>query len=306
MVNNKRYDVLIVGGGPAGLNAALVLGRARKEVAVIDEGSPRNAVTQHAHGFLTRDGITPGEFRRIAQEEISAYPSVTFIQDKAVAAAGEDGDFQITTAQGAVYKGKKLFFAVGMADRPLNLPGLSEVYGKSAFVCPYCDGWELRDERLVVINQGPELMHFAPVLYGWSKKLTICTNGPDGLTEAQREELQQHGISLFDSPIAGIDSADGIVNQVVLEDGTSISCRGIFFKPDLVMGSQLPQEMGCTMTDEGIVAVDEYGKTSIQGIYCAGDAASRMHQAIAAAAKGALTAAAMNTELNTENWRSEG
>lgn len=306
MTNSKRYDVLIIGGGPAGLNAALVLGRARKDVAVIDEGAPRNAVTQHAHGFLTRDGITPGDFRRIAQEEISAYPSVTFIKDKAVAATGEDGDFQITTAQGSVYMAKKLFFAVGMADRPLNLPGLSEVYGKSAFVCPYCDGWELRDERLVIINQGPELMHFAPVLSGWSKNLTICTNGPDGLTEAQREELQQHGIPLFDSPIRQIDSVQGIAQQVVLEDGTSIPCRGIFFKPDLVMGSHLPQDIGCRMTDEGIVAVDEYGKTSIPGVYCAGDAASRMHQAIAAAAKGAVTAAVINNELNTENWMREG
>lgn len=305
-MSNRNLDVLIVGGGPAGLNAALVLGRARKAVAVIDEGAPRNAVTQAAHGFLTRDGIKPSEFRRIAKEEISAYPSVTFVEDKAVSIAGSDGHFEVTTAQGKVFVGKKLFFAVGMADRPLNIPGLSEVYGKSAFVCPYCDGWELRDEPLVVINKGPELMHFAPLISGWSKRFTICTNGPDELVDAQREELARHGVPIFDAPIRQIESVQGIVRQVVLEDGTSIPCRGIFFKPDLVAGSHLPQDIGCHVTEEGTVIVDEIGKTNVPGVYCAGDAASRMHQAIAAAAKGALTAAAINNELNTEHWLREG
>lgn len=305
-MERQLLDVVIIGGGPAGLNAALVLGRARKNVAVIDEGRPRNAVTRETHGFLTRDGISPGEFRRMAKEEISAYPSVSFVADTAVSIAGTDGRFQIITAQGHTYACKKLLFAIGMKDRPLDIPGLKEVYGKSAFVCPYCDGWELRDKPLVVINKGAELMHFAPLISGWTNRFTICTNGPDELTDDQREELQRHQVPMFDSPIRSIDSTDGIVRQVVLEDGAAIPCRGIFFKPELVMGSDLPRAIGCDITEEGTVGVDDFGKTNVPGVYSAGDSASRMHQAIAAASKGAVAAAAMNNELNMEAWRQNG
>ncbi|WP_400163688.1 NAD(P)/FAD-dependent oxidoreductase [Brevibacillus sp. TJ4] len=299
----QTLDVAVIGGGPAGLNAALMLGRARKRVAVIDEGRPRNAVTRETHGFLTRDGVSPSEFRRIAKEEISAYPSVSFVADTVVSIAGVDGDFQIGTAQGTTFASKKLLFAVGMKDRPLGIPGLMEVYGKSAFVCPYCDGWELRDEPLVVINRGAELMHFAPLLSGWTDRFAICTNGPDELTDAQREELKQHQVPVFESKIRSIDSTDGIVRQVVLEDGTTIPCRGIFFKPELVTGSDLPQSIGCHISDTGMVVVDDFGKTNVPGVYSAGDAASRLYQAIAAAANGAFVAAAINNELNMEAWR---
>lgn len=306
MMSKQLLDAVIIGGGPAGLNAALMLGRARKHVAVIDEGKPRNAVTRETHGFLTRDGVSPFEFRRIAKEELGAYPSVTIVEDTAVSVAGEDGNFQIETAQGNLYASKKLLFAVGMKDRPLDIPGLAEVYGKSAFVCPYCDGWELRDEPLVVIVKGADLMHFAPLISGWTNRFTVCTNGPAGLTDDQREELRRHQVPLFESPILNIESNEGIVRQVVLEDGTSIPCRGIFFKPELTTGSDLPQTIGCRLTEDGMVVVDDFGKTTVPGVYSAGDAASRLHQAVAAAAKGAFTAAALNNELNLEAWRQNG
>lgn len=305
-MREQLLDVAIIGGGPAGLNAALMLGRARKNVVVIDEGRPRNAVTRETHGFLTRDGVSPSEFRRIAQEEISAYPSVSIVADTAVSITGTDGQFLINTAQGETFACKKLLFAVGMKDQPLDVPGLAEVYGKSAFVCPYCDGWELRDKPLVIISKGAGVMHFAPLLSGWTNRFTICTNGPDELTEAQREELRQHRVPVFNTPIRSIDSIDGMVQQVVLEDGTTIPCEGIFFSPELVTGSDLPQSIGCHITEAGMVVVDDFGKTNIPGVYSAGDAASRQYQAIAAAAKGAFTAAAINNELNLEAWRRNG
>ncbi|WP_088053239.1 NAD(P)/FAD-dependent oxidoreductase [Virgibacillus dakarensis] len=301
-MEKQILDVAIIGGGPAGLNAALVLGRARKNVTVIDEGRPRNAVTRESHGFLTRDGISPSELRRIAKKEICTYPSVSFVADIATSIEGTDGQFQITTKQGKTFTSKKILFAVGMKDRPLDIPGLAEVYGKSAFVCPYCDGWELRDEPLVIIIKGSEVMHFAPLISGWTNHFTICTNGPDELTDAQREELQRHQVPLFDSAIRYIDSNDGLVRQVVLEDGTTIPCRGIFFKPDLITGSDLPRTIGCDITDAGMVVTDDFGKTTIPGVYSTGDAASRMHQLIAAASMGAFTAAAINNELNMEAW----
>lgn len=299
----NKVDVAIIGGGPAGLSAGLMLGRARKQTIVIDEGRPRNAVTREAHGFLTRDGISPSEFRRIAKEQLRVYPSVSQAEDTVVSISGEDGYFLLETATGMKIASKKLLFAVGMKDRKLGIPGLAEVYGKSAFVCPYCDGWELRDEPLVVISRGAALMHFAPLLSGWTKRFVVCTNGPDELSEAERDELRDHHIPLFDTPIRAISSSEGMVNHVALEDGTEIPCTGIFFKSELVPGTDLPQSLGCRISDTGVIAVDEFGKSSVPGVYAAGDLSSLMHQSIAAAASGAIAAAAINGELNQEAWQ---
>lgn len=301
-MSEPMYDAVIIGGGPAGLSAALVLGRARKQVVVIDEGRPRNKVTRETHGFLTRDGISPSEFRRIAKEQISVYPSIRFVEDTAAAVTGVDGDFQITTGQGTIYRSKKLLFAVGKKDSPLDINGLADVYGKSAFVCPYCDGWELRDQPLVVISNGAGAFHFAKLIAGWSERYTICTNGPDEWTEEQREELKQHNIPVFNSPIESIESSDGMVEQVVLEDGTRIPCTGIFFAPKLVSGSDLPASIGCEFNEAGSIVVDAYGKTSVPGVYSAGDAATEMYQAIAAASSGSIAAAGLNGELLAERW----
>jgi thioredoxin reductase len=296
------HDCAIIGGGPAGLSAALVLGRARKNVVVIDEGQPRNQVTRETHGFLTRDRISPSEFRRVAQEQIRAYPSVYFAEDAAISITGADGYFQITTVQGQTYRSKKLLFAVGMKDLPLDIKGLAEVYGKSAFICPYCDGWELRDQPLVLIVKGSDALHLAKVISGWTNHFTICTHGPDELTNAQREELNQHNVSIFDSPIKSIESDEGMVQQVVLKDGTRVVCAGIFFRPKLITGSYLPQAIGCEITEAGTVIVDHFGKTNVPGVFSAGDAATQLHQAITAASLGSLAAVGINTELNEEAW----
>ncbi|UOK66154.1 NAD(P)/FAD-dependent oxidoreductase [Paenibacillus sp. OVF10] len=299
---NQLLDVLIIGGGPAGLNAALVLGRARKNVVVIDDETPRNWVTRETHGFVTRDGASPREFRKAAKEQIVAYPSVQFASDTATAITGSDGDFVVKTTQGASYHTKKILFAVGKKDLPLDINGLTEVYGKSAFVCPYCDGWELRDQSLVIIVSGDKALHMAKVISGWTERYTICTNGSVSLTDEQREELKQHHVTVFDAPIQSINSEEGMVQQVVLNDGTAIPCTGVFFQPKLFTGSELPKAIGCEITESGTVIVDASGKTSVAGVYSAGDAASEMYQAITAASLGALSAVSINNELNFEKW----
>ncbi|MCG7382171.1 NAD(P)/FAD-dependent oxidoreductase [Paenibacillus sp. ACRRY] len=303
---NKTVDVIIIGGGPSGLNAALVLGRARKEVVVIDDGRPRNKVTRETHGFLTRDGATPSEFRQIAKEQILAYPSVHIMEDTAAAVTGTEGSFEVTTTEGKVVRGRKLLFAVGKKDQPLDIPGLSAVYGKSAFVCPYCDGWELRDQPLGIIVSGDKAVHMAKVISGWTNRFTILTNGANGLTEEQREELKQHQVPVLDAPIQSIESEDGMVRQIVLEDGSAVECTGIFFAPKLVIGSDLAQTLGCEVTESGTVKVDAFAKTSIPGVFSSGDAASEMYQAITAASLGALAAVSINSELNAEAWDNSG
>lgn len=303
---NLIFDAAIIGGGPAGMSAALSLARANKQVVLFDDSRPRNAVTRHTHGFLTRDGVTPGEFRRIARAELANYPNITIYEEHVVWAGGEDGAFQLTAASGTTLSSRKLLFAVGLKDRPLFISGLQDVYGHSAFVCPFCDGWELRGQPLVVINKGPELLHFLPILSGWSKQLTVCTNGEDGLSEEERQTLAARDIIVHQAPIASIESQEGKVQQVLLEDGTIVPCSGIFFKPDLMLGSTLPRELGCQMTDTGTVVVDQTGKTSVPGVFSAGDAASQLQQTIAAAQTGALAAAMITSELNMAEWEQRG
>ncbi len=142
----------------------------------------------------------------------------------------------------------------------------------------------------------------AQVISGWTNNITICTNGPDDLTEAQREELQQHNIPVFDSPIQSIGSNEGMLQQVVLKDSTSINCTGIFFRPKLMIGSDLPQAIGCEITEAGTVIVDNLGKTNVPGVFSAGDAATHLHQAIIAASMGSLAGVGINNELNEEEW----
>lgn len=301
----QLIDVGIVGGGPAGLNAALVLGRARKSVVVIDEGRPRNRVTHETHGFLTRDGISPSDFRQVAMDQIKAYPSVQFVRDSAVSVTGSDGHFQMTTASGTTYSSKKLLFAVGKRDLPLDINGLTEVYGKSAFVCPYCDGWELRDQPLVIIINGARAAHMAMMISGWSKQFTICTNGSDDWSYEQHKQLLLHKVPIYHSPIQRIESNVGIVEQVVLEDGTVIPCTGIFFAPKLAEGSELPRAIGCRLSEAGSVIADDFGKTNVPGVYSAGDAATELYQAITAASMGSMAAMGINSELLSEAWNSE-
>ncbi|HZG55556.1 NAD(P)/FAD-dependent oxidoreductase [Paenibacillus sp.] len=296
-------DAAIIGGGPAGLNAALVLGRARRSVVVIDEALPRNRVTRESHGFLTRDGAPPGELLRIAREQLEPYPSVRYTKDAVIAAEGADGRFVVTTASGATYRARKLLFAAGRKDLPLDVPGLADVYGKSAFVCPYCDGWELRDRRIVWIGKGAFALHMAMTLSGWTDRITLCLHGADDLPEAHREELRRHGIPFYLSRVRAIESRDGQAERVMLEDGTALACEGIFFAPNLAPGTDLPHSLGCQITENGTVVVaDAFGATSVPGVFCAGDAATEMYQVVAAASSGALAAIGINKALLAEDW----
>lgn len=306
MTEQLKVDVVVVGGGPAGLSAALTLGRARRSVVVIDEEQPRNRVTHESHGFLTRDKIPPAELRAIAREQIEAYPSVQFRRDVVTAVTGENGSFQTQTELGTSISSRKVLFATGMKDQLPAIEGLQRVYGSSAFVCPYCDGWELRDRRLVVIANDEAALHLIRLLWGWTHDLSICSNGPAGLPEDGRQQLGAHGIPLFEDAIERIESEGGQVSTVRLKGGQQVPCEGIFFAPKLVQATRLPVHLGCDVTASGAVAVGPNGETSVAGVYIAGDAARERYQLIMAAADGAAAAIAINFDLAQEDWRQSG
>lgn len=298
------YDCAIVGGGPAGLNAALVLGRARRSVALIDNSRPRNGVTHASHGFLTRDGIEPGEFRRIAYEEVLRYPSVRHWPAEATDIRKSEQGFELVTTDGETIRAGKLILAAGLKEVFPEIPGLRDFYGKSLFNCPFCDGWELRDRPLVVMSNAADALHRAKLFLNWSKDLVFCIDDAGVLDDGQRQQLADRGIRLVDTPVAAFSGRDGQLEKVHFADGTHIERSGGFVAPQLVPHVRFEESLGYRTEANGAIAADPLGRTSVPGIYAAGDAAYVMpSQLIYAAASGSKAAIAVVGDLIEENWR---
>ncbi|TDF99460.1 NAD(P)/FAD-dependent oxidoreductase [Paenibacillus piri] len=297
------YDCTIIGGGPAGLNAALVLGRARRSVALIDNNQPRNAVTHASHGFLTRDGVTPTEFRRIAYNEVLHYPTVEHRPAKVTDIRKLHDGFQIITDSGETIESRKLLMATGLKEVFPAIPGLAEMYGKSLFHCPYCDGWELRDQPLIVLSDNPKVFHMAKLLYNWSRDLVICTNGRSVLTDKQKQVLDSRNIIETEQTIAAFHGSEGKLRQVEFTDGSRINRTGGFVTPQWLPQAVFREGLGYETTELDGIRTDEMGKSTVPGLFAAGEAASGApSQLIVAAAAGSMAAAGINAELMEEDF----
>jgi len=294
-------DCAIIGGGPAGLNGALVLGRARRKVLVFDDNHPRNAVTQESHGFVTRDGVKPNEFRAIAHQELRKYPSVEMQPVRVTAMRKASGAFAITTEKGDVFSVKTVLLATGLKEILPPIDGLHDYYGKSVFCCPYCDGWELRDKPLVIISEGPHTFHLVKVIWNWSHDLLVCTNGHQVLDSEQQAALRRKGIEVVEDRITTLVGKGGQLEQVVFATQGAHARRGGFVAPRLLQASPFGEELGCEMNVMGGIVTDAFGRTTVPGVYAAGDASVVVPaQLIIAAAEGSRAAAGVNTDL-TEN-----
>lgn len=299
------HDCAIIGGGPAGLNAALVLGRARRNVVLIDNGKPRNAVTQESHGFITRDGISPGEFRKIAHQEISKYPSVHIQQETIthVEREASTSTFLLTTDRGATIQARKIILATGLKEILPNVDGIKGYYGKSLFSCPYCDGWELRDKPLIVISENQHAFHMAKIVYNWSRDVVICTNGQEVLTPEQKEVLGQKNIKVYGQKITALAGKEGYLEKVIFEDGIEVERKGGFIRAGWLHASSLGEALGCKTNDSGGIVADDLGRTTISGVYAAGDSSIiAPSQVIIAAASGSRAAIGVNTDLTNEDF----
>jgi thioredoxin reductase len=297
-------DCAIIGGGPAGLNAALVLGRARRKVVLFDNNKPRNAVTQESHGFVTRDGVTPTEFRRIAQEEIEKYPSVEFQQSKVAAISKNGSLFRLTVETGETFEARNVILATGLKETLPEIRNIHDFYGKSLFNCPYCDGWELRDRPLVVVaEEGKHLFHMAKVVANWSRDLVVSTNGRGSMMPEQKQILESKGIRVLEQEIREFVGRDGQLEQVIFADGTVISRTGGFVAPQWSLATSFGADLGCAANERGGIVTDVLGRTSVQGVYAAGEgAAFAPSNLIGAAAAGSMAAAGVNTDLTEQEF----
>ncbi|MCP3774031.1 NAD(P)/FAD-dependent oxidoreductase [Paenibacillus sp. MZ04-78.2] len=298
------YDCAIIGGGPAGLNAALVLGRARRNVAIIDNNKPRNAVTHASHGFITRDGVTPAEFRRIAYEEVLRYPSVKHLQTEAVdLRKNESGLFEVLGSSGLLVQARKVILATGVKEVFPEIDGFYSLYGKSLFNCPYCDGWEMQDQPLIVVSESPTIFHTAQILTNWTKDLVVCTHGRPSLSDEQKTRLESRGIVVTEQPVTAFIGHNGKLEQVRFADGTELSRTGGFIVPKFVPAVPFGERLGCERLDNGGIKTSAGGRTSVPGLYAAGDASYIMpSQVVYSAADGSSAAMAVNLDLTEEDF----
>jgi thioredoxin reductase len=298
------YDVIIVGGGPAGLSAALVLGRARRRVLVLDEGKPRNAAAQALHGFLSRDGIAPSELLRISHEQLEKYETIHLLTARVEDGVCLEDGFEVITGNGQRFRGRKLMLATGVVDALPSLDGFWEFYGRSVFHCPYCDGWEVRDQPLAVYGQSDERGGgLALELLLWSRDVVLCTDGPSALTPPYRKRLARHGVALREERIARLEGRDGILERIVFTAGRPLERRALFFASPRRQATDLAKRLGCEVYEPGGCRTDKFGRSNVPGLYVIGDASRDVMQAVVAAGEGAEAAAAVNTELLKEDLR---
>jgi thioredoxin reductase len=291
------YDCLVVGGGPAGLSGALMLGRCRRSVLVCDAGEPRNARSGGLHGYLTRDGIGPAEFLRIAREDVARYSSVEFHRGKVVDARRTSGGFSVECAGGLRFSTRKLLLATGVVDELPQVEGLLELYGRSVHHCPYCDGWEWRDHPLAVYGRGETGSALAIGLTVWSKDVVLCSDGPSELSEKEEESLARSGIEVREEPILRLEGKEGHLERVVFAGGATLSRSALFFGSGQHQRSPLAEKLGAQFNEKGAVDTGVCESTNVPGLYVAGDSSKEAQFVIVAAAEGTQAGMAINKAL---------
>lgn len=290
------YDVVIVGGGPAGLSAALVLGRCRRRVLLCDAGSPRNERAHELHGYLTRDGVPPLELLRTGRKELAPY-GIELRDVRVTRVATEQDGFSVAMADGRETGARTVLIAGGVRDNFPGIPGLDDCYGISAHHCPYCDGWEEREKAIAVIGNGASGSALALALKTWSDQVMLCPNGRARLQPSHRAQLASHGIQVHEGPIAEVEHHHGRATALVLTGGDRVACEAIFMSTRQRPQCDLPKELGCAVTRQGLVKTDRLGQTRVPGLYVAGDASRDVQFVVVAAAEGAKAAVAINKAL---------
>jgi thioredoxin reductase len=295
------YDVIIVGGGPAGLSAALVLGRCRRSVLLCDAGNPRNIRSHAVHGYLTQDGISPSDFLALAHADLEQYETITFEECEVASARQDHRSFRVTLENGEDREGRRLLLATGVVDELPALEGLEELYGSSVFHCPYCDGWEAREQPLAVYGKGAHVSGLAMTLRTWSSQLLVCSDGPSLLTAEDRALLERHRISIREDRITRLEGNDGQLERVVFESGDPFPCRGLFFTTGQRQRSSIAADLGCVFTEKGTVRTGRRETTNVPGLFVAGDASKATQFVVVAAAEGAEAAVEINQSLEEED-----
>lgn len=302
-VSDNLWDTIIVGGGPAGLSAALVLGRCCRKVLVCDAGTPRNWAAHEMHGFLTRDGIAPDEFLSVAREQLKRYDHVHFWEGEVDDVAHAPNNFfRVTLDSTRSELARKLLIATGVRDQLPALPRIEEFWGTSVHQCPYCDGWELRDAPVAVYGRRSRGFEMARAMTAWTADIALCSDGPASLKENERDQLARNGVEVIEDRITELAGEHGQLEAVVFRNGRRLARRALFFDTPCIAQSQLARKLGCQIMKGGAVRCGQYEATSVPGVFVAGNIIKDVQLAIVAAAEGTRAAFGINRSLTREDF----
>jgi thioredoxin reductase/2-polyprenyl-3-methyl-5-hydroxy-6-metoxy-1,4-benzoquinol methylase len=305
--STTQYDVVIVGGGAAGLSAAVTLGRARRRVAVIDAGSPRNAPAAGVHGFLTREGISPLELVRIGRAESEKFGAV-HIEGTVVATRGSADRFVVTLADGSEIESRRLLLTTGLVDELPDLPGIRERWGRDVLHCPYCHGWEVRDASIGILGTGPRAIHQALLFRQWSESITLFLHTAPQPTAEEWEQLAARNITVVDGTVGTVRVVDDALRGVVLESGREFALDALVVAPTFTARTELFEGLGAVIAQHpagmgAYVETDAMGATSVPGVWAAGNVSDLAAQVAVAAADGLRAGAAINADLIQDDLR---
>jgi thioredoxin reductase len=297
------YDVIIVGGGPAGLNAAVVLGRCRRNVLLFDKGTQRNLSSEGLRNYLTRDNIVPSDFLRISYKEIKKYEVTTVHREIVHAEKLKNNLFVASDARGSKYYSKKLLIATGLRDNIPSIPGIESFYGKSIFHCPYCDGWEVREKIIGVYAKNKNGFELAIAMKTWSPHVTLYTDRRNYLKPLEKEVLQKKNIRVVAERITGLEGRSGRLSTVLLGNDKKERCDALFFVNGYEQQCNIAKSLGCNLTKKGVVITNRWQQANIPGLYVAGDVSKDVQFVVVAAAEGAKAGVSINKELQKEDFK---
>ena len=297
MKDNNIFDVIIIGGSYAGLSTAMALGRALRNVLIIDSGKPCNIQTPHSHNFLTQDGKTPTEISTLAKQQVEKYKSIKFYNGIAVSGMKAETGFEITTQTNEKFNAKKLIFATGVKDIMPNIKGFAECWGISAIHCPYCHGYEYKQEKTGILANGDMAFEMGKLINNWTKDLTIFTNGKSTLTKDQLEKLRKHNIKIIETVISRVDHKNGKIDSIVFEDKTTEKIKALYTRLPFKQNCDIPQQLGCNITEQNYIKIDPFQKTTEYGIFACGDNTTLMRSVSYAIAMGGVAGSVVNREL---------
>lgn len=301
-MNQKNFEVIIIGGSYSGLSAAMSLGRSLRQVLVIDSGLPCNRQTPHSHNFITHDGETPAAISAKARLQVGSYKTVQFYEGLAIEAVKKQNGFEIKTESGKLFTSKKLLFATGVKDLLPQIKGFEECWGISVLHCPYCHGYEVKNERTAIVANGEMGFEYAKLILNWTKNLTLCTNGKSTLTSEQTQILKNHGVLVLENEIDSFEHNAGYISNIVFKNGEKMAVKAVYARPPFEQHCPLPQILGCEMSEQGFIKVDFVQKTTVPGIYASGDATTQMRSVALAVSSGSFAGAAINKELIDEDF----
>lgn len=302
MEERKDFDVIIVGGSYSGLAAAMALGRALKHVLVIDNGEPCNRQTPHSHNFITHDGEAPGEIATLAREQVQKYDTIKFFKGLAINGAKTKNGFSIQTASAEWFTAKKLIFATGIKDLMPDIYGFAECWGISVLHCPYCHGYEVRDEPTGILGNGEYGFEFSSLISNWTNQLTLFTSGQSTLTSEQTAKLKLHQIEVVEKEIEKLNHTSGRLKRIFFKDGTVSFIKALYTRLPFEQHCAMPESLGCELTPDGYIKIDSSQKTTVHGVYACGDSTTRIRTVANAVAMGTTAGMMVNKEIIMEEF----